>query len=145
MRASDLKPGQHFKLATDPRILKRLAFDQGVYAVDGDNNLVGVHPDSFCEPASSPNGDGALRFKITHHDPDKPRELTGRVEVSAHGLDIFFDGYGVHTMNPGYGSPVFIEPNDHGHPVVHCWAEIDCEDPTHNISLHGARDNRQPE
>lgn len=140
MRASDLTTGQHFKLATDPRTLKRLAYDQGVYAVDADNNLVGVHPDSFCEPAES---HGAMRFKITHHANDG--ELTGRVEVSAHGLDIFFDGYGTHTMNPGFGAPVFIEPSDDGHPVVFCWSEIDSEDHTHKVSLHGARDNRTAE
>jgi hypothetical protein len=45
-------------------------------------------------------------------------------------------------MEPGFGSPVFIEADNDGNPLVYCWAEIDSEDHTHKISLHGARDNR---
>jgi hypothetical protein len=148
MQASKVEVGQKFKLAVDERILKRLAYDgPEVYGVDADNNLVGVHPDSSCELAGAETpGDhitGALRFTINHHDPDNGRALSGRIEVNSLGIDIFFDGYGQHTMNPGFGSPVFMEVDDDGHPVVHCWAEIDSEDPTHKIRLHAARDTRE--
>jgi len=147
MQASKIPVGQHFKLAIDPRVLKRLAWDgPEVYGVDADNNLVGVHPDSSCELADKRSSREevtcALCFKLHHHETK--RELTGRIETNDLGIDIFFDGYGQHTMNPGFGSPVFIEADPHGNPLVYCWAEIDNEDHTHTINLQGARDNREP-
>ena len=142
MQASKVKPGQYFKLATDPRVLKRLAYDDGVYGVDADHNLVGVHPDSSAELVTDVQSADVLRFKITHHANE--RELAGRIEATAHGLEVFFDGYGTHDMQPGFGAPLFIEPDDNGHPLVYAWGEIDGQDFTHKVSLHGARDTREP-
>lgn len=145
MRASDLKPGQRFTLPRDPHdvahVLTKLESDDGCFAVNAENQLVKVHPDSAIEIANTTAG-GGLRFTITHHEND--HTLSGRIEVGSHGLDIFFDGYGQHTMEPGFGAPLFIEPDDNGHPVVYCWSEIDSEDHTHKISLQSARDNREP-
>jgi hypothetical protein len=142
MQASKVEVGQHFKLATEDRILKRLAYDNGVYGVDANNNLVGVHPDSSCElvGATKPTTTGALAFTI--RNPETDAELVGTIQVSDRGIDVLFGGFGTHGMEPGFGSPVFIEADKNGNPLVYCWAEIDSEDHTHKISLHGARDNR---
>lgn len=148
MRTSDLKPGQRFKLATDPRTLTALYCDPAfyrdtVYAVDDSDNLIGTHPDSYCELIAETPGK-ALPFSIVHHADDR-LTLRGRVEVKPQGIEIYFDGYGVHGAAAGFGSPVFIEVDDNGHPVLRAWAEIDSEDPTHKINLAAARDTRPPE
>jgi hypothetical protein len=35
--------------------------------------------------------------------------LPGRIEITDAGISIYFDGYGVGTMEPGHGSIIFIE------------------------------------
>jgi hypothetical protein len=132
MRVSDLKGGQHFTMPTDERTLQLLNGD-GWHAIDADLNLVELHPDSFVELATVPL-DGAW-FKITHHETG--RELKGHVNITAHGLDIHFDGFGTHDND---GAPLYIEPDASGNPLVYAWGEIDNEDHTHLVSLHGARE-----
>lgn len=147
MRASDIKPGQRFTLPTDPHdgqhtLTKVLTPGGGCYAMNASHEIVPVHPDSSCELVEGGEGQ-RLAFTITHHENE--RAISGRVEIRGAGIDIFFDGFGTHDMQPGHGSPVFIETDASGNPIVYCWSEIDSEDFTHKISLHGARDNRTPE
>ncbi len=147
MRASDIKPGQRFTLPTDPHdaehTLTKIAGD-GCRAINPRFEIVEVHPDSSCELVEGGEG-SVLHFTVTHHDEENGKQLAGRVMVGPNGLDIFFDGFGQKTMNPGYGAPVYIEPDDNGNPLVYCWSEIDSEDYTHKVSLHGARDTREVE
>lgn len=157
MRASDLKPGQRFKLATDKRILTAVAFDAtryavmaaagydgGRFAVDDDHNLVPLHPDSYCELIAEKPASKSLPFTIVHHADDR-KVHHGRVDVSTAGIEVFIDGYGTHDAAPEHGAPLFIEVDDNGHPVLHAWAEIDSQDPTHKVNLASARDTRLAE
>lgn len=55
-------------------------------------------------------------------------------------LEIGADGYGEKTAKEGYGFPVIIEYHE-GHFRVIIWGDINKEDPTHIISLEGAKEN----
>ncbi len=147
MRTCDLKPGQRFTLPTDPHdakhtLTKVVTPGGGCYAMNASHEIVPVHPDSSCEIVEGGEG-SVLKFSIEHHECGVT--LSGRVQVRSIGIDVFFDGYGTHNENPGAGPVLYIETDKHGHPVLHCWSEIDSEDSTHKISLHGARDNRAAE
>lgn len=49
-------------------------------------------------------------------------------------------GYGEKTAEDGKGYPIVIEFHE-GELVVRIWADINDEEPTHKISLEGAREN----
>lgn len=132
MRVSDLKPGTYFKLATDPRVLRLLAYDNGMFAVDAENNLVGLHPDSWVEPAEPT--DLSLDFTIRHANG---KALAGMVVVCDHSLEIYFDGYGRHGLEDG--APLAIEPDKSGCPLVVAFTEVYSADPTHRLSFDSAR------
>jgi hypothetical protein len=72
------------------------------------------------------------------HDGKLPIRLTG----SPHGICLFAESYGDKTTMPGHGTPVFIEMW-RGELRVLVWADINREDPTHIISLAGAREDRR--
>jgi hypothetical protein len=73
---------------------------------------------------------------------DSETPLTGRIEISANGIDIFFDGYEVSTMATGHGSIVFIEQDTNGNPVLYAWGDSKTEDYTDKVLLANAKDNR---
>jgi hypothetical protein len=145
--SSKVPVGQHFKLATDPRILKRLAFDNGVYGVDADNNLVGVHPDSSCELVGAESHRDEHHGRFAVHDPhhDNERRADGPNRNRPTWASTYSLTGTAHTnMQPGCGAPLFIEPDDNGHPVAYAWSEIDGQDFTHKVSFASAKDTRQP-
>lgn len=76
---------------------------------------------------------------------DGRTKVRGVVRATKQSIAISFDGYGDCVSMEGYGEPVFIELREDGlHLVV--WADINQEDPTHDINLSGAReDRRKPE
>lgn len=125
MRVSDFEPGQFFKLATDPRVMRRLASEADFYAVAG-NDLVALHPDSYAEPAEKP-GESAMRFDL--------ETVSGEVRLQADGLAILFDGYG---RVSGHAPVVIIEPGERS-PVLRAWNESASVDPSHRIDFRGAR------
>lgn len=69
-------------------------------------------------------------------DPGIPTE----VEIDNHSIYLYPEGYGDAGTENGYGCPVMIERWEGGLRVV-IWGDINREDPTHIISLEGAREN----
>ena len=65
------------------------------------------------------------------------KSLKTKVQINKQGLEINFKGFGVATMDKG-GGPVYIEVQN-GFPVIYIWSDINSQDPTHMISLKGAR------
>ncbi|HET6574107.1 MAG TPA: hypothetical protein VFG68_10925 [Fimbriiglobus sp.] len=82
---------------------------------------------------------------LTDAHPDHEGRLPIRLAVSPNGVSLYAEGYGDMGTMPGHGTPVFVELY-RGELRVIVWADISQEDPTHVISLAGAReDRRQPD
>ena len=65
-----------------------------------------------------------------------------RVALGRFGVDIYIEGYGVKTLQPGYGAPIFLGYNE-GKFTLYVWADINQEDPTHTIDLSGALESNR--
>ena len=65
-----------------------------------------------------------------HGNPDLSRAV--QVEQCAAGIEICI---------AGYGKPVYLELDDHGEPILRVFAEADCEDASHVISLARAKES----
>lgn len=63
------------------------------------------------------------------------RELV--IEVESHGIAIRPIGYGDCSSPNGQGSPILIEFRN-GLPTLVVWDDINCEEPSHVISLENA-------
>ena len=57
-------------------------------------------------------------------------------------IEVLPKGYGTAGMEDGYGCPVFLERWE-GELRVVVFADINSEDPTHIISLEGARESKR--
>lgn len=73
----------------------------------------------------------------------KVQVLPDGISDATTGLDILADGYGTKGMHPGYGPIIYLERSE-SHLVLHVWADINQEDPTHTISLENAREEHRP-
>jgi hypothetical protein len=84
-------------------------------------------------------------LKLQVRDASAPvgnRELV--IEIESHGIAIRPIGYGdCYTLN-GQGSPIFIEFRN-GVPTVVVWDNINCEEPSHIISLENAAEPNRRE
>lgn len=65
--------------------------------------------------------------------------LKGRIKTDPTYLDLSFEGYGDFCSQDGSGSPIIIEYYQ-GELRIIVWANINQEDPTHVISLEGAKE-----
>ena len=63
-----------------------------------------------------------------------------QIKINNQGIEICPVGYGDATSEDGHGCPVFLEIWD-GELRVVIWGDIKKEDPTHIISLEGARED----
>ena len=96
--------------------------------------------------------DGELKpEEIVGHEPQIDSKnncgasgLRAKVDVGGPGMGIFigFAGYGDAGSADGHGIPVMIESRD-GIPYVLIWADINNEDPTHEISLANAAESKR--
>lgn len=76
--------------------------------------------------------------KLNPADPDSYSDpIPFIVEFSGNAIAIGFQGYGEATAKTGYGRPIHIEHYD-GKLTLRVWGDINSEDPTHVIDLHGA-------
>jgi len=67
------------------------------------------------------------------------------VRINDLGIEITVEGYGDAGTVDDYGSPIFIEFHD-GKLMARLYADINQEDPTHNIEMEGALEiNRSKE
>lgn len=74
------------------------------------------------------------------HDEGDERRIAVEALCTRHGISLRVQGHGDKTSPEGHGMPVLVELQD-GEVWVHVWADVNQEDPTHSISLAGARDS----
>lgn len=91
-------------------------------------------------PDDSKPGDGRVRSSYTgviNDAYDGPRQSV-TAEFENAGVAILLPGYSdIYTL-PEYDSPVVLVEYRDGVPFVVVWADINQEEPTHQISLAGA-------
>lgn len=79
-----------------------------------------------------------LKFGLENIDDlESPKQLTGKIVTSKMGVEIYFDGFGNRTMDPGHAPLMFIENRD-GEPTLAIWSRYDSEDPTFRFGFSGA-------
>jgi len=67
------------------------------------------------------------------------QRLAVKVECKPNGISLVATDHGDKTSAEGHGTPVWIEFRD-GQLWVNVWADVNQEEPTHSISLEGARE-----
>jgi len=72
-------------------------------------------------------------------DPLSGKSINLTIACNHRFLVIGADGYGEKTAEQGQGHPIIIEFYD-GDIRLLVWSDIDSEEPTHIISLKGARE-----
>ncbi len=83
---------------------------------------------------------GARPFILKDRHMDYNTEVRGWLGYDAlQSLALSFNGYGDATSQPGYGIPIVVEVYE-GELRLLVWADINQENPTHIISLEGARE-----
>jgi hypothetical protein len=78
-------------------------------------------------------------FNFTLLDEVNDDSVTGSINTNGDlGVALYFDGFGDCCHQDNSGTPVYIEKYD-GEVIVRIYGDINNEEPTHNISLEGAR------
>lgn len=80
------------------------------------------------------------RLNVTLRDGAEHRTgaIAVRVDCRTSGINICPTGYGDFTSEPGLGAPIFLELYQ-GELRLLVWSDIQSEEPTHIITLEGAR------
>ncbi len=87
----------------------------------------------------------SLETTLIDADAEHGDKLPIRITASTHGVSIYAEGHGDFGSAEGHGTPVYLELH-RGRLRLLVWSEINLEDPTHDIDLSGAReDRRQPD
>jgi hypothetical protein len=81
--------------------------------------------------------------QCTHHWIENKPNFEGpgiavRLYSSRNGIEIAFDAYSTCDMESG---PIIYIEQWEEKLMLHVWADIDSEDPTHSICLEGARED----
>ena len=84
----------------------------------------------------------AIRTLLERYDcrPDAAQAV--KVEIYDTAVCISAEGYGDKGTAAGHGTPILLERGASGL-VLHVWADINQEDPTHTIDLSGALESRR--
>lgn len=83
-----------------------------------------------------------LETTLIDADTDHDAKLPVRIVASPHGVSIYAEGHSDFGSAEGHGTPVFLELHQ-GRLRLLVWADINREDPTHDIDLSGAREDRR--
>ena len=79
--------------------------------------------------------------KLNKTEPDRHSDpIPFIVETDGKTIVIGFQGYSESTAEYGYGRPIHIEHYD-GKLTLRVWGDINSEEPTHVIDLHGAQES----
>ncbi|HMP57726.1 MAG TPA: hypothetical protein PKD86_00110 [Gemmatales bacterium] len=84
----------------------------------------------------------SVSLTLMDADPDHDASLPIRFAGSPHGVSLFALGYGDRTSAEGHGTPLFLELL-RGELRLLVWSDINAEEPTHIITLGGAREDRR--
>ena len=77
-------------------------------------------------------------------DSNNGKKLLATVTFTSRGIGIGFNGYGDKTSEDGEGEVIFVDVEG-GNPMVRVWGDINEEDPTHTITLEGAKESDRKE
>lgn len=80
-----------------------------------------------------------MDVKLRDMADEQHRTLPIRIEYRESGINICPFGYSDATSEPGFGAPIFLELYQ-GELRLVVWSDINCEEPTHVISLDGAKE-----
>lgn len=83
----------------------------------------------------------AVRYDLFDVDDMVVGNTPAIVDITDDAIEIGFEGYGEKCAPEGYGHPIRIERYK-GEMRLLVWADINQEDPTHTISLEGAREDK---
>jgi hypothetical protein len=83
----------------------------------------------------------SVEITLIDADTEHSDKLPVKIAASPHGVSIYAEGHGDFGSAEGYGTPVFLELH-RGRLRLLVWADINREDPTHDIDLSGAREDR---
>ena len=86
------------------------------------------------------HSDEKAEISVVLHDDVTGQDINVKLVVQSTGIELIAEGHGDKTSEEGHGTPVWIEFRD-GELKLHAWADINQEDPTHDISLAGARES----
>lgn len=83
-------------------------------------------------------------FKLRDGDAydDKTKEVKVTVHSSEVGLEVRIDGYSDCSSNDSEGAPIYLEKYE-DEMFLRVFSDINCEEPTHSISLNGARNTKR--
>ena len=82
---------------------------------------------------------------LTDTHPEHPGAVRAKLRADSTAIGVYVEDYGVASAPAGHGPMVLIE-HWGGELRVIVWADINSEDPTHIISLEGAKETcRAPE
>lgn len=86
------------------------------------------------------------RFQVMLREVSDQRSKPDTIEFDCResGINICPNGYGDFSSDPGTGAPIFIERHE-GKLRLIVWSDINAEEPTHVISLEGAKESRRTE
>lgn len=73
---------------------------------------------------------------------DRGGSVAIRIDCRETGINICPTGYGDSNSEPGHGAPIYLELYE-GELRLLVWSDINSEEPTHVISLEGAKENRR--
>lgn len=95
--------------------------------------------DELCERINTDTDEVLYQLREMVEHPAN-RKINTVVRFANNQIDFRFDGYGDCGTMPGYGSPLLIEiANDELRVVI--FSDINQEDPTHIISMEGAKES----
>ena len=87
--------------------------------------------------AAFSSGNAKVDFQL--HDEGTGENVTGYIDFKSDlGIGLHFDGYGDSGHEDDVGIPIFIEKYD-GELLIRAYGDINSDEPTHNVSLEGAR------
>ena len=81
------------------------------------------------------------QIEVTLRDDSEEQIRTVRIRIDCRntGINICPVGYGDASSEPGFGAPIFLELHQ-GELRLVVWSDINSEEPTHVISLDGAKE-----
>lgn len=88
------------------------------------------------------DGTMAVRTLLDRYDNHADSAQMVKVEVYDTSICISAEGNGDKGTAVGHGTPILLERRASGL-VLHVWADINQEDPTHTIDLSGALESRR--
>lgn len=97
--------------------------------------------DTLCEEINCSSQQQTIPF-VLHDCGNGRNKIEGIIALWSTGIEVFVNGYGTSSMEPGCGSPIYIEYYQDSLRVL-VWNDINQSDPTNVIALEGALETKR--